>query len=73
MDGKVITRMDSRKGVDGLKVGQRVRLKLGGEEGTIIGFGSAWHKGCTVFTKLDNASGNQGDHHTCGNTWVEAI
>lgn len=74
MDGKIIARMDNRKEASGLKVGQRVRLKLGGEEGTILGFGPAWNEGSsTVFTKLDHSPGNQGTYHTCGNSWVEAV
>ena len=73
MDGKLVCGMDKRKSANGLFVGQRVRLKLGGQEGEIIGFGSAFHSGSTVFTKLDNAPGNQGTYHTCGNSWVEVI
>ena len=62
---------DTRKTAEGLTLGQRVKLILGGEAGTIIGFGPAMHSGCTVKIKLDNGAGNMGNHHSCGNTWVK--
>lgn len=72
MDGKLIARMDKRKEALGLVVGQRVKLVIGGHEGTVIGFGTAWRAdSCTVFTKLDDLPGNQGTYHTCGRSWVE--
>ena len=73
MDGKIISVADDRKSSHGLSIGQRVKLVIGGEMGTIIGFAAAWHNGVTVHTKLDSGMGNMGDFHSCGNSWVEAI
>jgi hypothetical protein len=73
MDGKFISTSDSRKSACGFHVGQRVKLKLGGQTGTIVGFAPAWHDGATIHTKLDNGDGNMGDFHSCGNIWVEKI
>lgn len=73
MDGKIISVADKRKSACGLSIGQRVRLVIGGEMGTIIGFASAFHDGVTVHTKLDSGMGNMGNFHSCGNPWVEAI
>lgn len=64
---------DDRKEANGFKIGQRIRLVIGGETGTVIGFGPAMHNGSTVFTTLDNLPGNRGTYHACGNSWVEAI
>lgn len=69
MDGKIIARMDARKHAFGFSVGQRVRLKIGGNLATILGFGNAWSKNrITVFMETD-----EGRTHSCGDCWIEAL
>lgn len=64
---------DDRLMACGLRVGQRVYVPLAHDTGTIVAFGPAWHKGCTVKTRLDNVPGNEAPLHSCGNTHVKPL
>jgi hypothetical protein len=65
---------DGRQEACGFHIGQRVIvINVNGGEGTIIGFGPAWHKGCTVKVQLDSGRGNMGTHHSVGSRWARAL
>ena len=72
-DGKVICKMDDRREAEGFYKGQAVVHKLMGHVGTVIGFGPAFHDGCTVFILWSHQIGKSHTPFQCGSGWIRPM